>query len=110
MELCKKENVNLSIVHPGLTLTAMTNHYPKAINWLVKFIIGLFCPSAQKASLSLVKGVFENTNHSEWIGPPILQVYGKPKKLKLKTSSDEESKKIYEIAEKIYNNIKKEDV
>ncbi len=107
MELCKIEQVNLSIVHPGLTLTEMTNHYPKAINWLVKLFIGMFCPSQQKASLHLIKGVLENTGYYEWIGPPILQVYGKPKKIKLKSCSNQESKKIFEIAEDIYNDIKK---
>ncbi len=107
MELCKKENVGLSVVHPGLTLTEMTNHYPKAINWLVKFFIGLFCPSKEKASLPLIKGVFENTDYHEWIGPPILKVYGKPKKIKLKSCSEDESKRIFEIAENIYLNIKK---
>ena len=49
MELCKKESVNLSIVHPGLTLTEMTNHYPKAINWLVKLMIGAFCPNIKNS-------------------------------------------------------------
>ncbi len=110
MELCKKENVNLSIVHPGLTLTEMTNHYPKAINWLVKLAIGIFCPSIKKASLSLIKGIFTTTSYHEWIGPSILQIYGKPKKIKLKTCSEIESKKIFEIAEYIYLKIKKEDI
>lgn len=109
MELCKKENINLSIVHPGLTLTEMTNHYPRAINWLVKIFIKLFCPNNKKASLSLIKGVFDSTNYHEWIGPTFLQVYGKPKKIKLKTSNKSESEKIFEIAEKIYKDIKKED-
>ena len=108
MELCTKEDVNLSIVHPGLTLTEMTNHYPKAINWLVKIFIGLFCPNTKKASLSLIKGVFDSTSYHEWIGPPIFQVYGKPTKTNLKTCPEIESKKIFEIAEKIYENIKKE--
>lgn len=108
MELCNKENVNLSVVHPGVTLTEMTNHYPKAINWLVKLFIGLFCPSGKKATLSLIKGVFDSTSYNEWIGPPIFQVYGKPKKIKLKTCNATESKKIFEIAENIYQDIKKE--
>lgn len=107
MELCKKENVNLSTVHPGLTLTEMTNHYPKVINWLVKFFIKLFCPNIKKASLSLIKGIFETTSYHKWIGPPFLQVYGKPKKIKLKTCSEKESKKIFKIAEEIYEKNKK---
>ena len=105
MELCKNENVNLSIVHPGLTLTEMTNHYPKAINWLVKIFIGLFCPNTKTASLSLIKGVFENTIYNEWIGPAIMQVYAKPKKIKLKTCTKTESEKIFTFAEKMYNSI-----
>ena len=105
MELCKKEQVNLSVVHPGLTLTEMTNHYPKAINWLVKLFIGMFCPNIEKASLQLIKGVFENTDYHEWIGPPLFQVYGKPKKIKLKTCGENESGKIFEIAEKIHKSI-----
>jgi len=108
MELCKKENVDLSVVHPGVTLTEMTNHYPKAINWLVKLFIGLFCHSTKKATLSLIKGVFDSTSYHEWIGPPIFQVYGKPKKIKLHTCKATESKKIFEIAENIYQDIKKE--
>lgn len=106
MELAKLENVNLSIVHPGLALTEMTNHYPKMINWLVKIIIGMFCPNKKQASLSLIKGIFENTNYHEWIGPPILQVYGKPKKINLKTCNFNESKKIFNISENIYTKIK----
>ncbi len=105
-ELAKQENFNLSIVHPGLTLTEMTNHYPKGINWLVKLFIGAFCPSVKTASLSLVKGVFENTTYDEWIGPEIFDIWGKPKKNNLKTCSLEESKQIFEIAEKIYKNLK----
>ena len=105
MELAKKENVNLSIVHPGVTLTEMTNHYHKSINWLVKIFINSFCPSTQKASLSLIKGVFENTSYLEWIGPRILNVWGKPKKLKLNTCKEDEINNIFKIAEEIYNNL-----
>ncbi len=107
IELCKNENIDLAVVHPGLTLTEMTNHYPKSVNWLVKLVIGLFCPSTQRASLALIKGVFENTTHNEWIGPPILQVYGNPKKIKLKSCSENESKKIFEITNEIFNTLKK---
>lgn len=106
MQLCENKNINLSIVHPGVTLTEMTNHYPKLINWFVKILIGLFCPKTKKACLSLVKGVFENTNNYYWIGPNILNVWGKPKKKKLKYSMLE-CEKIYKISEKIYKNVKK---
>lgn len=104
-EFCKKENINLSIVHPGVTLTEMTNHYPKCVNWLVKIFIKLFCPSVEKASLSLIKGLFETTNFHEWIGPSFCNVWGYPKQTKLKTCSLSESENIFKIAENIYNNL-----
>ena len=69
--------------------------------------IRLFCPCVKVSCLSLIKGILENTDYHEWIGPPILQVYGKPSKIHLKTCNQNESKKIFEIAEEIYNQIKK---
>jgi len=106
-ELAKREKTNLSIAHPGVTLTDMTNHYPKAINWLVKIGIKLFFPSVKKASLSLVQAVLENTDYHEWIGPKIFNIWGNPTKKKLSTCTTIESEKIYNFAEKIYNEIKK---
>ena len=106
-ELMKNHNSTLSIVHPGITLTKMTNHYPRAINWLVKFGILLMFPSNKKASLSLIKGVFENTNIGEWIAPKLFNIWGKPKKQLIKKYNLNESKKIFEIAENLYEKIKK---
>ena len=101
-ELFKSTSVNLAIVHPGVTLTNMTNHYPKAINWLVKIGIKLFFPSPKKAALSIINGATKQTNYHEWIGPKIFNVWGFPKRSKLKTCSAEESKKIYELSENIF--------
>lgn len=105
-ELMKHQQSKLSVVHPGVTLTDMTNHYPKAINWLVKIFIKLLFPSTQKACLSLIKGIFEITENSTWIGPKLFNIWGKPKKQKIKNSNIEEIKKIYNIAENIYNELK----
>ena len=107
-ELAIKENFNLSIIHPGITLTEMTNHYPKAINWLVKIAIKLIFPNPEKACLNFVKGAFENTGYHEWIGPKIFNIYGLPKKKNLKTCTEAESKKIFELSERIYSQISKE--
>ena len=104
-ELFESSPVKLAIVHPGVTLTNMTNHYPKAINWLVKIGIKILFPSPRKATLSVIKGTSCNTKYHEWIGPRVFSVWGYPKVFKLKTCSVEESKKIYEIAENIYKDI-----
>ena len=104
-ELFENSKVNLAIVHPGVTLTNMTNHYPKAINWIVKIGIKFLFPSPRKATLSVIYGTTHNTSYHKWIGPRIFKVWGYPKIQKLKTCSVEESKKIYQIAEKIYDDI-----
>ena len=100
-ELFKNTKVNLAIVHPGVTLTSMTNHYPKAINWLVKIGVKLFFPNPKKASLSILYGVNHETRLFEWIGPRIFNVWGFPKKSTLKTCLPKEYAKICEITKNI---------
>jgi len=105
-ELFKNEtSTSLSIAHPGVTLTNITNHYHKSINWLVKGGIKLFFPSPKMAVTHLVYALFNNCNYHEWIGPTKCGVWGKPKKSVLKTCSEEESKKIFEIAENYYQKL-----
>lgn len=104
-ELMKNQSATLSIVHPGITLTEMTNHYPKAINWLVKLGIKLLFPNPIKASLSLLKGIFENTDNNDWIAPKHFNIWGCPKQCKIKGFNLDESKNIFNIAENIYEKI-----
>lgn len=104
-ELFKDSKVNLSVVHPGVTLTNMTNHYPKYINWLVKIGIKLVFPSPKKATRSILYGTCHTPPTYNWIGPKIFNVWGNPHISRLKTCSAEESKKIYSIAEEIYNKL-----
>jgi len=105
-ELMQNQTATLAIVHPGITLTSMTNHYPKYINWLVKIIIKLMFPSTKKASLSLVNGVFATTEFQTWIGPRIFNIWGFPKKQKINNIKNQEIKKIFNTAENIYKKLK----
>lgn len=107
-ELFKNETTTkLSIVHPGITLTDMTNHYPKAINWLVKITIKILFHSPNKASLNLIKGLFDHTKYHEWIGPKTYNIWGLPEKQQMNTCTTAESEQIYKIAEEIYEKIAK---
>lgn len=106
-ELFKNETeTTLSIAHPGVTLTNITNHYHWSINWLVKIGIKLLFPNIKNATLHILKALFINCNHKEWIGPKIFNVWGKPKLSKLKTCSQTESENIYKIAEAYCKKIK----
>ena len=104
-ELFKNKKVKSSITHPGITSTNMTNHYPKFIYALIKYPMKVLFFTPKKASLSIIKGIFDNTDYHYWIGPRLSNIWGYPKKQKLKTCSNEESEKIFEIAEKIDNSL-----
>jgi hypothetical protein len=47
-------------------------------------------PNARKACLSVLRGVFEDTKGAEWIGPALFDVWGLPKKKKLRTVDAQE--------------------
>lgn len=105
-ELFKNEHeVSLSTVHPGIAFTKITNHYPKLIFALIKYPMKLIFMKPKKAALSLVKGVFTSTRYFQWIGPRLFNVWGVPALKNLKTCDEEESKRIGEMAEKIYKDL-----
>lgn len=104
-KLFENSPIKLAIVHPGVTLTQMTNHYPKAINWFVKLGIKLIFPKPEKACLSVLSGVYLSTNTNEWIGPSKFNIWGYPKKQKLNTCSNSEALQIFATAEEIYKNM-----
>ncbi len=100
------KKIKLSICHPGITFTNITNHYPKFVYAIIKNPMKIIFMSPKKACLSIIKGIFDDCDYHEWIGPKIFGIWGQPKKSNLKTCSNEESEKIFQIAEKIYNDIK----
>lgn len=106
-EHCRNKDC-LSITHPGITFTNITSHYPKLIFAIIKHPMKIIFTPPRRACLSILRGVFEPTDYKEWIGPSLFSVWGRPKKQKLKTCKDKESRKIYEIAEKIYLDTKSE--
>ena len=91
-ETCDTECV--SVAHPGITLTNITAHYPKLIFALIKYPMKVIFPSACKASLSIIKAMFEDTAPYEWVGPRLFNVWGMPKLKKLKRPDEEEPKTI----------------
>ena len=106
-ELFKEEkSASLSVVHPGITFTGITAHYPKLIFALIKHPMKIIFMKPKKAALSILKGVFESTDYHYWIGPEFFNVWGMPKTQKLKTCSDKESQEIFAKAEEIYKSIK----
>lgn len=101
-ELFSHKQELLSVVHPGITFTGITDHYPKFIFAVIKYPMKVIFMKPEKACLSTVRGVLEHTPYHYWFGPRFFDVWGTPKLTKLRISQ-EESKKIAETAEAIYN-------
>ena len=89
------KGVDLSVVHPGITLTGITDHYPKWLYRIIKHPMKVIFMPPRRAALSVLRGVFEPTAYGEWIGPRLLNVWGLPRKQKLRTFTREEAKMAY---------------
>lgn len=97
----EEERVTLSVTHPGISFTNITAHYPKLLFALIKHPMKWIFMKPKVACLSVIKGIFSPCRGYEWIGPGILDVWGKPKKKPLRSANAEERKRIYETAERI---------
>ncbi len=89
------KDVTLSVAHPGITLTGITDHYPKWLYAIIKHPMKVIFMPPRRAALSVLRAVFESTAYGEWIGPRILNVWGLPRKRKLRTFTREEAKTAY---------------
>lgn len=99
-ELLKGEDI-LAVVHPGISFTGITNHYPPIIFALIKHPMKWLFMNPKIACLSILLGVFKSTPKGFWIGPALFNVWGEPRMKPLKTAKDEEIKRIFETAEEI---------
>lgn len=105
-ELFKNETeVTLSVTHPGITFTNITAHYPKLIFAVIKHPMKIIFMKPRVACLSVLLGIFKNCEYLEWIGPGFFNVWGKPKKQRLKTVSKTEREFIAKTAEEIYKKL-----
>ena len=95
------KDVTLSVVHPGITLTGITDHYPKWLYRIIKHPMKVIFMPPRRAALSVLRGVFEPTAYGEWIGPRLFNVWGLPRKQKLRTFTREEAEIAYIAVERL---------
>ena len=100
-----EENIKLSIVHPGISYTNITSHYPKWIFRFIKYPMKVIFNKPKKASLSIVRGIYDDCGYLEWIGPRWFNIWGYPSKKRLKSSNIKERTDIFNIAERIYKQL-----
>lgn len=97
---------SLSVVHPGITFTNITNHYSKFIFALIKHPMKVIFMKPKKAALNVIFGIFNYTKTNEWIGPELFNIWGLPQKRFLYTCDKFEAEKICDITEEIYQKLK----
>ena len=98
----QEREASLSVVHPGITVTNITAHYPKLLYALIKQPMKWIFMKPARASLSLLCGVFEETSYGEWIGPACFDVWGTPRRRALRGCNSEERARIAKTAEEVY--------
>lgn len=108
--LFEGSHATLAVTHPGISFTGITAHYPKAIFALIKYPMKLIFMKPRRASLSVLRGVFDQTESGTWIGPRVLDVWGKPKKKQLRGVEEKERARIAAAADMIYYNIKNKEI
>lgn len=96
------KGASLSVTHPGISFTGITNHYPKLIFAVIKHPMKVIFMKPGKAALSILRGVFESCGDCEWIGPSLFDVWGYPKKKRLRTVGARERADIERISESVY--------
>ncbi len=102
-DLCRRyPTVPIAVTHPGITFTNITAHYPKWIFALIKYPMKVLFAKTQKASLSILQGLFWECAQNEWIGPARFDIWGYPKKKKLRSVSEAEQRAICDTAETVY--------
>lgn len=97
------KDVTLSVVHPGITFTNITAHYPPWLFAVIKHPMRWIFMPARRAALSVLRGVFESTAYGEWIGPWLFDVWGLPRRRKLRTFTAAEAEIAYEAVERLSN-------
>jgi NAD(P)-dependent dehydrogenase (short-subunit alcohol dehydrogenase family) len=105
----ERKGTSLAVCHPGITFTNITAHYPKLIFAVIKHPMKVIFMKPRRAALSVLAGLFREPSavRPEWIGPRYFDIWGIPKVKRLRTASDDERERIFEVAEGIYLDLKK---
>lgn len=107
-EAAAKAGLPLAMTHPGIAVTGITAHYPKWLYALIKYPMKVIFMHPRRACLSILRGVYEETQPGEWIGPCRFDVWGLPKKSRYDTYSEEEKARVCAEAERIYQMLAEE--
>ncbi|MBE6766331.1 MAG: SDR family NAD(P)-dependent oxidoreductase [Ruminococcaceae bacterium] len=99
------ESENITVAHPGISFTGITAHYPKLVFAIIKYPMKIIFMKPKRASLSILKGLYESPEGNRWIGPRFFGIWGRPKTKALKTCDQAEQGRINAVSERLYSNL-----
>ena len=105
MGLLRGSGVEFAIGHPGITFTNITAHYPKLVFAVIRHPMKVIFMKPAAAARSIIRAVFEPVPDQYWIGPAILNIWGRPRTRRLHTCSAAEQARICSDAEAIWQNL-----
>lgn len=100
-----EREATLAVVHPGVTFTNITAHYPPWLFAIIKHPMRLIFSPVRTAALSILHGVCNPCAGGEWIGPRVYNVWGLPTKRRLRTIGATESAAIAAQAEAVWREL-----
>lgn len=104
--LARNGATEVLVAHPGITLTGITDHYPKWLFPIIKPLMRVIFMPPSAAARSIFAGIFACPRENSWIGPALFGIWGPPKQSPLNTANAAEREFIAKTAEKIYSEIK----
>lgn len=98
----KEREASLAIVHPGITPTGITAHYPKLIYALIKYPMRVIFMRPERAALCVLAGVLAPTAPGTWVGPRFFGIWGNPRARRLDSADESERAHIACVAEELW--------
>ena len=97
--------VDFAIAHPGITVTNITAHYPRALYAIIRRPMKVIFPPPRKAARSMIRAISDPCSPGCWIGPGLFGIWGNPREVPLKTCPEAEQKAMETAAESMYQGL-----
>lgn len=97
----------ISVVHPGITFTNITSHYPKMIFAIIKYPMKVIFMKPKKAALCVLGGLFSEVGEDAWLGPRLFGIWGYPKRRALASAEKDEAERMCNAAKRIMEEMEK---
>ena len=97
-----ESDTEILVAHPGISLTGITDHYPRWLFPIMKPIMRVIFMSPRAAARCVFAALFQKSDKNCWTGPAIFDIWGAPKQKRLNSATEKEREFIEKTAEKIY--------